>query len=189
MSETAIEAMIVTYHEHNGVIDELHEDPTPLEFMRYVSKAQPFVVRGGCSAWRAIKRWNIAYFRQIMSDMPVKVANTPHGLVQYETWHILVATAKELKTLSNADSAVVNASDGLTYFVKPFETIEAFSEFLSHLLNKNLDWAGGRVRYSQTRTARMKGIHNFRALNTSCARERQPSGRIHVPVRRRGARH
>lgn len=55
--------------------------------------------------------------------------------------------------LSNADSVVRSASDGLNYFVKPFEKNEAFSAFLHHLLGQDPDQADSFVRYSQTRTA------------------------------------
>lgn len=54
---------------------------------------------------------------------------------------------------SNADSVVRSASDGLSYFVKPFEKNEAFSAFLSHLLEQDPDQTDSLVRYSQTRTA------------------------------------
>ena len=56
---------------------------------------------------------------------------------------------------SNADSVVRSASDGLNYFVKPFEKNEAFSAFLSQLLEQDPDQADSSVRYSQTRTACM----------------------------------
>ena len=55
--------------------------------------------------------------------------------------------------LSNADSVVRSESDGGNYFVKPFEKMEAFSAFLSHLLGQDPDQADSFVRYSQTRTA------------------------------------
>ena len=56
----------------------------------------------------------------------------------------------------NADSVVRSASDGLNYFVKPFEKNEAFSAFLSQLLGEDPDQPEDSfVRYSQTRTACM----------------------------------
>ena len=77
-----MEDLILSYHDLNGtVIDELSEEPSPLEFMRYVGKNRPFVVRGGVSYWPAIRQWTVKYLRDIMNDQLVKVAITPHGLV------------------------------------------------------------------------------------------------------------
>ena len=73
--------MITAYHELNGDIHILDEEPTPLAFMRYVSKNRPFIVRQGCSRWRCVRKWNVGYLKEVMKDMPVKVAVTPHGLV------------------------------------------------------------------------------------------------------------
>ena len=81
MSEQATEEMLVTYHELNGGIDILHECPSPLEFMRYVAKNRPFMVRAGCSAWPAMRRWDVSRFRTTLTDTPIKVAITPYGLV------------------------------------------------------------------------------------------------------------
>lgn len=73
--------MLRTYHDLNGDIDILYEEPTPLAFMRYVTKNRPFIVRQGCSKWRAVRNWNINYLKKAMKDMLIKVAVTPHGLV------------------------------------------------------------------------------------------------------------
>ena len=53
---------------------------------------------------------------------------------------------------SNADSVARSASDGVNYFVKPFEKMEAFAAFISHLQGQDSDQADTFVRYSQTRT-------------------------------------
>lgn len=81
MLEQATEEMLITYHELNGGIDMLHECPSPLEFMRYVAKNRPFMVRAGCSAWPAVRRWDVSRFRTTLTDTPIKVAITPYGLV------------------------------------------------------------------------------------------------------------
>lgn len=73
--------MLTTYHELNGDIHVLYEEPSPLDFMRYVAKNRPLVVRRGCSEWLAVRKWNAGYLRGIMKDIPVKVAVTPHGSV------------------------------------------------------------------------------------------------------------
>lgn len=72
--------LITTYHELNAtVVDEFHEEPSALEFMRYVAKNRPFVVRGGAKDWKARERWNAAYLAKVMKDAEVQVAVTPYG--------------------------------------------------------------------------------------------------------------
>jgi peptidyl-lysine (3S)-dioxygenase / protease len=75
-----VPALIQDYYELNpSHIDELVEDPSPLEFMRYVAKNRPFVIRGGASDWTACRKWNTQYLGDIMRDRYVKVAMTPKG--------------------------------------------------------------------------------------------------------------
>ena len=81
MSKDATEDMLVTYHELNGDIEELYEDPSPLDFMRFVARNRPFVVRGGCSPWPAMRKWSVAYLKETMRGIPIKVAITPCGSV------------------------------------------------------------------------------------------------------------
>ena len=51
--QNSIIAAITTYHELNAfIIDELHDEPSALEFMRFVSKNRPFVVRRAAATWR-----------------------------------------------------------------------------------------------------------------------------------------
>ena len=75
------------------------------------------------------------------------------------------------KISSNADSVVKSVSDGLNYFVKPFEKEEDFSEFLSHLLEQEPDPANSFVRYSQTRTTCLLWPHRFISANQKLSRE------------------
>ena len=74
--------MLTTYHDLNGDIHVLYEEPSPLDFMGYVAKNRPLVVRRGCSQWLAVRKWNADYLQGIMKDIPVKVAVTPHGSVR-----------------------------------------------------------------------------------------------------------
>ena len=75
-----IDSLINTYHELNpSIIEELFEEPSPLEFMRYVARGRPFVVRGAASEWVATRKWNAAYLGQAMHEERVKVAVTPLG--------------------------------------------------------------------------------------------------------------
>lgn len=72
--------LITTYHELNApIIDELHEEPSALEFMRYVAKNRPFVVRKGAQTWKACETWDAAYLADVMQDENVQVAVTPYG--------------------------------------------------------------------------------------------------------------
>ena len=79
-TEDAISNLITTYQELNpSIADELHDLPSPLEFMRYVSKNRPFTVRGCITDWEACQRWDAAYLKQLMAGSKVRVAVTPEG--------------------------------------------------------------------------------------------------------------
>lgn len=79
MIDEAVEDLLSDYHELNGsVITELSETPSPLEFMRFVKKGQPFVVRGAVLDWPAIQ-WTVESLENIMRDTAVHVATTPSG--------------------------------------------------------------------------------------------------------------
>lgn len=76
----ALTNLIEEYNELNlSTIDELDEEPSPLEFMRYVAKNRPFVIRGAARNWDACRRWNAKYLTKVMRDSLVKVAMTPKG--------------------------------------------------------------------------------------------------------------
>lgn len=128
---------ITTYHSLNpSTIDELHEDPSPLEFMRYVSQNRPFVVRRGASDFLASKKWNVDYLISIMGSQDVNVAITPHG---------------------NADS-VLDLGDGRMAFVKPFETQEPFSDVLRRIQEQESmgEAFDGPTRYAQTQNDNLR---------------------------------
>ena len=72
--------LLETYFETNNEnIDYLFENPSPLQFMRYLVKNRPFIVKGGCLTWPAVEKWNFGYLAQMMGDAEVDVAETPHG--------------------------------------------------------------------------------------------------------------
>lgn len=76
----AIEHLITTYGELNSSsIEELDCEPSPLDFMRYVARNTPFVVRGGASSWRAFDKWDKDYLVSALAGQSVNVAVTPHG--------------------------------------------------------------------------------------------------------------
>ena len=124
--------LINTYHELNAnVVDELREEPSPLEFMRYVASNRPFVVRGAASDWKASQRWSAEYLKKAMGDQRITVAVTPTG---------------------HAD-AVVEQDDGTRLFVEPLEVEEPFSSFLDGIrqtsLNPEASSQQENVKYAQ----------------------------------------
>ena len=79
-----IAEVITTYNELNSsAIEELQEEPSPLEFMRFVAKNTPFVVRGGAATWKATQTWTPAFLSQHLGEEPVNVAVTPLGCVLF----------------------------------------------------------------------------------------------------------
>lgn len=75
--------LLTTYNELNSpVVEVLQEEPSPLEFMRFVAQNTPFVVRSGASGWRASKLWSAAYLKDFLKTQTVNVAVTPKGSVQ-----------------------------------------------------------------------------------------------------------
>jgi jumonji domain-containing protein 7 len=79
-TDKAIEELIVSFGELNpGQVEELEEDPSPLEFMRSVARNTPFVIRGGASNWKAMRKWDADYLNAALSGQTVKVAVTPKG--------------------------------------------------------------------------------------------------------------
>lgn len=132
-STDSIAGLISTYHDLNpSIVDELYEEPSPLEFMRYVSKNRPFVVRGGAKQWKACRSWTAEYLRKVMQGESVNVAITPLG---------------------NAD-AVVHAGNGNLLFVQPYEAQEDFASFLSYVQDDtkrlSIGTKPGNVKYAQT---------------------------------------
>lgn len=72
--------LLTTYAELNSSsIDELAEPPSALEFMRYVARNRPFVVRGGAAGWTAVQTWNISVLKKLLEGKSVNVAVTPKG--------------------------------------------------------------------------------------------------------------
>lgn len=77
--------LITSYFELNGsTIDELDDggtEPSPLEFMRYVARNTPFVVRRGAATWPAVQNWSVPFLHRTLAENTVNVAVTPNGLV------------------------------------------------------------------------------------------------------------
>jgi Asp-tRNA(Asn)/Glu-tRNA(Gln) amidotransferase B subunit len=74
--------LLTTYNELNASsADELLEEPSALEFMRYVARNRPFVIRGGAANWQATKSWNVNTLKELLREQSVNVAVTPKGCV------------------------------------------------------------------------------------------------------------
>ncbi|KAF2998405.1 hypothetical protein E8E14_004470 [Neopestalotiopsis sp. 37M] len=143
LKDDTIQELIVSYNELNSsVIEELHEEPSPLEFMRFVAKNTPFVIRNGAKDWPATKQWNVAYLREALRGHNVNVAITPYG---------------------NADAPTLDA-DGNTVFAKPHEEDQPFEEFLDYLTKQELESPNDpvEVRYAQTQNDNLR--HEYSSL-------------------------
>ena len=80
MNDGAIVELLTSYHELNADrIDELEEAPSPLNFMHYVVKNHPFVIRGAATDWPATSLWSPEYLSRKLGNNTVKVAVTPSG--------------------------------------------------------------------------------------------------------------
>lgn len=86
----SLEELVSSFHELNGsAVEELDQEPSPLEFMRFVSRNTPFVVRGGASQWKATRAWDSPYLLSALSGQTVNVAVTPHGYAPASpAWHV-----------------------------------------------------------------------------------------------------
>ncbi|KAI0810656.1 cupin-like domain-containing protein [Xylaria sp. FL0064] len=113
--EDSIVGLLTTYNELNSSrIEELDEEPSPLEFMRYVARNTPFVVRRGAQDWTATRTWDAAYLCSTLAGHKVNVAVTPYG---------------------NADAPTLDGR-GCTVFAKPHEEDQEFGEFLEFLMRQ-----------------------------------------------------
>lgn len=78
--DESIRELIEAYHELNAnVVDEVFEEPSALEFMQYVARNRPFVIRGGAQSWKAVQDWSAEYLVGAIGDNEVNVSITPHG--------------------------------------------------------------------------------------------------------------
>ncbi|KAF5702932.1 putative phospholipase [Fusarium globosum] len=138
-TDEAIENLISTFNELNSnSIDELHNEPSPLEFMRYVARNTPFVIRGGASSWRACQDWNSAYLLSVMKGQNVNVAVTPYG---------------------NADMPTVLPGKESMVFAKPHYEDQPFEELLEYVARQGADPdfpPDAEVRYAQTQNDNLR---------------------------------
>ncbi|KAK4113735.1 Clavaminate synthase-like protein [Canariomyces notabilis] len=150
--EDPVAELITNYNELNScIIEDLDEEPSPLEFMRFVARNTPFVVRGAAADWQATRTWNVEFLKDFLQDESVNVAVTPKG---------------------NADSPTVfTDSEGNTtlVFAKPHEEDQPFSTFLDYLIKQEHQLQPTRpqqeeeeVRYAQTQNDNLR--HEYLAL-------------------------
>jgi len=79
-TEDPIAILLTTYNELNSPsIDILNDEPSALEFMRYVSLNRPFVIRGAAREWRATQTWNVETLKSKLDGVSINVAVTPFG--------------------------------------------------------------------------------------------------------------
>ena len=132
--DTALAELVSSFHDFNGnVINELMQEPSPLEFMRFIARNTPFVIRRGAANWNATQRWNATYLKSSMKGRTVNVAVTPKG---------------------NADSPAYSAKHDCVLFAKPHEEEQPFDEFLDYVMKQEsspFDATDTEVRYAQTR--------------------------------------
>ncbi|KAJ4385944.1 hypothetical protein N0V85_007953, partial [Neurospora sp. IMI 360204] len=130
--------LIVTYNELNSsFIEELHEEPSALEFMRFVARNTPFVVRGGAANWKATQTWTAEYLSTFLGDETINVAVTPFG---------------------NADAPTFHPQIGSLVFAKPHEEDQPFSDFLAYVIHqeKTQGLSKSEVRYAQTQNDNLR---------------------------------
>ncbi|KAI1326827.1 cupin-like domain-containing protein [Xylariaceae sp. FL0255] len=143
-ADDPIAELLTTYNELNSIyIDELPSEPSPLEFMRYVSRNTPFVVRGGALEWEAVRKWDAAYLAAVLDGHKVNVAVTPLGNADAPTvFH------------SGADS---NDGHERLVFAKPYEEDQVFGNFLHYVMQQEKKQnIKGEVRYAQTQNDNLR---------------------------------
>jgi peptidyl-lysine (3S)-dioxygenase / protease len=165
-----IEELIASYNELNSCrITELHDEPSALEFMRFVSRNTPFVIRQAASEWPASKEWNALYLRHALGNQPVRVAITPDGYVALSqatsTAEQSLADSVAWHWFSKAD-APVRLPNRETVFAKPCEEDQPFSEFLEDILRQEEQGEETlhEVRYAQTRRRFLPCVYDVAAL-------------------------
>ncbi|KAM0511207.1 hypothetical protein ACHAPE_010086 [Trichoderma viride] len=137
--DDSLKNLMKTYNELNShSVEELFSEPSPLEFMRYVARNTPFVIRGGASHWKATQKWNSTYLKSALDGQSVNVAVTPFG---------------------NADAPTFSPEHEATVISKPHEEIQRFSDFFTHVTQQETDPefpSDSEVRYAQTQNDNLR---------------------------------
>ncbi|KAF3910570.1 hypothetical protein ABW21_db0202429 [Orbilia brochopaga] len=144
----ALRQLLTAYADANYPstrIEYLPHPPSPLEFLRIVSRNRPVIIRNAMIDWPAMgagdgdKRWTVEYLKQRMRDTEVAVAETPFG---------------------NADSIVNH--EGTEYFVKPHTKQHSFTAFLTDLIASNTTSNPPTILYAQSQDSNL--THEYTAL-------------------------
>ncbi|PNS17599.1 Lysine-specific demethylase 8 [Sphaceloma murrayae] len=139
MTKSPTEALIDLLDSYNSFnaacVDVLQEEPSPLEFMRYVALNRPFVVRLGAREWTASQAWSAAYLTRVMRDQRVQVATTPFG---------------------NADAVLKDPITCQKIFVEPLEQYEPFDQVLQYIVAHGRGDIYGPVKYLQTQNDNLR---------------------------------
>jgi jumonji domain-containing protein 7 len=78
-----ITELLTTYDELNSThIESLPSPPSALEFLRFVARNRPFVVRGAASDWEATRTWDIETLKRLLEGQSIQVAVTPNGYLK-----------------------------------------------------------------------------------------------------------
>ncbi|XP_028579498.2 bifunctional peptidase and (3S)-lysyl hydroxylase JMJD7 isoform X3 [Podarcis muralis] len=83
------EARELSFTDSVPYLDSL---PSPLEFYReWVCPNKPCIIRNAVNHWPALKKWTLAYLREIMNSKLVSVAVTPNGYADavYQDWFVM----------------------------------------------------------------------------------------------------
>ncbi|KAH0264999.1 phospholipase A2, partial [Aureobasidium melanogenum] len=138
--DAAVRELITTYDELNPtLVDELWEEPSALEFLQYVARNRPFVVRKGAQDWTAVQKWDSHYLLNVLGDSLVNVAITPFG---------------------NAD-AVLKEADGSLSYVKPLERLEPFDKVIRYISEQELDQSEPTpIKYAQTQNDNLRNEYS-----------------------------
>ncbi|EPS44197.1 hypothetical protein H072_1862 [Dactylellina haptotyla CBS 200.50] len=144
-SPAALRSLLTSYADLNypsNDVQYLTDAPSPLEFMRIVSRNRPVIIRNAMNDWPAMsgnRKWNVEYLKRQMGDSEVMVAETPLG---------------------NADSIV--EQQGIDYFVKPHTTHLPFQHFMTTLLSTTSAESPSRVLYAQSQNSNL--THEYASL-------------------------
>ncbi|KAK6359280.1 hypothetical protein TWF696_000443 [Orbilia brochopaga] len=144
----ALRQLLISYADANYPstrIEYLPHPPSPLEFLRIVSRNRPMIIRNAMTDWPAMgagdgdKKWTVEYLKQQMGNAEVAVAETPLG---------------------NADSIIEH--EGAEYFVKPCTRPHPFSNFLTDLISTNTTPNPSTILYAQSQDSNL--THEYTAL-------------------------
>ncbi|PQE15575.1 phospholipase A2 protein [Rutstroemia sp. NJR-2017a BBW] len=133
-----IRELLMTYNELNSsTITVLDEPPSALEFMRFVALNRPFVVRDFASDVMASNVYMVAFSPKVHTFV---TSLTPRG---------------------NADAPTTN-DDGGMIFIKPWEEMQPFSEFVDYVAHQERDGrtTDEEVRYAQTQNDNLRNEYS-----------------------------